>query len=90
MSPSLTPLGAGRVLLVWTEGPVSGHAVRAQTMGPDGSKIGDPLTISAEGVNAGQAQAAVLPDGRGVVAYLAAKAGAYEVVATPIACSPAK
>jgi hypothetical protein len=72
---------------VWTEGPVSRHQVRAQTLAPDGTLVGDAFTVSAEGVNAGQAQAAVLPDGRGVVAFLAANGKNYEVVATPITCA---
>ena len=45
------------------------------------------MTVSGEGVNAGQGQPAVLSDGRGLVVYLASPAGAVaQVVATPIAC----
>jgi hypothetical protein len=89
MSPSLVAVGGGRFLFTWTEGPVSGHHVRAQTLGMDGAAMGDAFTVSAEGVNAGQAQAAVMPDGHGVIAFLAQQGKTYEVVATPIEC-PAK
>jgi hypothetical protein len=86
MSPWLAKVANDRVLLVWTEGPVSRHQVRAQTLATDGALVGDAFTVSSEGANAGQAQAAILPDGRGVVAFLAANGKNYEVVATPIAC----
>ncbi|WP_394827378.1 hypothetical protein [Pendulispora albinea] len=91
MSPAVTSLGGGRFLVVWTEGPVSGHQVRAQTIGADGRPQGAPLTISAEGANAGQGQAAVLADGRGAVAYLVGTNGGFELVATSVVCpsSPA-
>ena len=90
MSPSLAAAGGGRYLFMWTEGPVSAHQVRAQTLSLEGAPLGDAFVVSADGVNAGQAQAAVLPDGRGVVAFLAAKGKAYEIVATPVTCAPAK
>jgi hypothetical protein len=48
------------------------------------------MAISDSGVNAGQSQLAILPDGHGVVAYLASSGAApkasYEVLATPIVC----
>jgi hypothetical protein len=87
MSPSLAAVSGSRFLFTWTEGPVSAHQVRAQTLTKDGAPLGDAFIVSADGVNAGQAQAAVLSDGRGVVAFLAAKAKAYEIVAAPITCA---
>jgi hypothetical protein len=88
MSPSLSALPGGRFLFVWTEGPASGHDVRALTLGPDGQPIGAPLTISNAGVNAGQGQAAVTATGQGVVAFLESGGSGFQVVATPIACGP--
>jgi hypothetical protein len=85
MSPSLASLGEGRFLLVWTEGPVSEHQVRGIAFA-DGAPVGAPFTASSEGVNAGQGQVAVLPDGRGVVAFLAGNGHAFEVHAAPIHC----
>jgi hypothetical protein len=90
MSPSIRAAGKGRFVLAWTEGPVSTHQVRAQTISGSGAPLGMAMAISDSGVNAGQAQLAISPEGRGVVAYLAsAGAGpkaAYQVLATPIVC----
>jgi hypothetical protein len=86
MSPSVAALGGGRFLLVWTEGPAAAHQVRAQTIDASGAFQGAALTISAEGANAGQGQAALAHDGKGVVAYLSSSGKNYEVVATPITC----
>jgi hypothetical protein len=89
MSPGLAGLSGGRFLLAWTEGPVASHQVRAETLGATGNVLGAPLTISADGVNAGQGQVAVLPDGKGLVVYMGSPVGSTaEVVATPIACPP--
>ena len=86
MSPSVAGLGGGRFVMAWSEGTPT-HQVRAITLKADGSASGAPMALSAAGVNAGQPQIAVGPDGRGVVAFLAAKGKAYELHATPVACS---
>ncbi|MEO8799485.1 MAG: hypothetical protein ABI551_16455, partial [Polyangiaceae bacterium] len=87
MSPGVASLTGGRFLLVWTEGPAQGHQVRALTIGPDGAPQGDAITISAEGENAGQGQAAVTPDGKGVVGYLVSSGTkGFAVAATAITC----
>ena len=86
MSPSVASLGGGRFLLAWTEGPVSGHQVRAIAAGADGTPAGSAVSISAAGVNAGQPAAVVAADGRGAVAFLVVKGKALEVHATPISC----
>jgi len=89
MSPGIAGLGGGRFLLVWTEGPVSSHQVRAQTIDSRGRTEGAALTISTEDANAGQGQAAVMADGRGLVAYIVANAGGgFELMATPVSCPP--
>jgi hypothetical protein len=87
MSPGIAALPGGRFLLVWTEGSPQRHDVRALTLGSDGAAIGEPLEISAEGVNAGQGQAAVNAAGAGVVAFLQAVGSGFEVAARPIACA---
>jgi hypothetical protein len=86
MSPSVAGLGGGRFVIAWSEGTPT-HQVRAITLKPDGSASGAPMALSAAGVNAGQPQIAVGPDGRGVVGFLASKGKAYELHATPVACS---
>ena len=64
----------------------AGHQVRALTFNADGAPSGTPLAVSASGVNAGQPQAVVGVDGRGVVAFLSAKGKFNELMATPILC----
>jgi hypothetical protein len=86
MSPSVAGLGRGKFLLSWMEGPTAGHQVRALTFNADGAPSGTPLAISASGVNAGQPQAVVGVDGRGVVAFFGAKGKFNELLATPILC----
>ena len=49
----------GRFLLAWTEGPASGHQVRALAFGADGSPSGSPILISAPADNAGQPAIAI-------------------------------
>jgi hypothetical protein len=86
MSPGLAGMSGSRFLIVWTEGPVSSHQVRALTLSAEGAPLGAPLTISADGVNAGQGQAAVTADGHGVVVFLASNGSGFEVVANPVEC----
>lgn len=86
MSPSVAGLGGGRFLIAWSEGSPT-HQVRAVTLNADGAASGSAMVLSAAGVNAGQPQVAIGPDGRGVVAFLAAKGKLYEVHATPVACA---
>ncbi len=88
MSPSVAGLGAGRFIVAWSEGTPT-HQVRAQTLNADGSRSGAPIALSVPGINAGQPQVAVGADGRGVVAFVAAKGKAYEIHATAMSC-PAK
>ncbi len=88
MSPNLTALADGSFLLVWTEGPMGGQQVRAHVLANDGTPRGNTIEVSGAGVHAGQGCAAVLPDGRGVIAFLSAAAPAFEVRATGIRCAP--
>ena len=86
MSPGLTALSGSRFLLVWTEGPMSGHGVRAQTLSAEGAPLGASLVVSADGTNAGGGQAAVNASGQGVIAFLESRGDAFEVAATSIEC----
>ena len=85
MSPALASLGGGRFLVAWSEGPISSHQVRAATIDAEGA-MSAPIAISGAGSNAGQPAAVVGPDGRGVVAFLAAKGKGFELHATPLHC----
>ena len=86
MSPDLTPLGGGRFLLLWTEGTTT-HQVRGAVL--EEGAVTSAFAVSPDGVDAGQGQAAVLDDGRGVAAYLSSTSpGFYDAVAAPIKCAP--
>jgi hypothetical protein len=86
MSPGLAAVPGGGFLFVWTEGPASGHEVRAVTLAADGAQVGPPMRISTEGVNAGQGQAAIASGGHGVVVFLESAGSGFQVVASPILC----
>lgn len=86
MSPHVASLGNGRALLSWTEGPMTNHQARAVVLDEQGKASGAPIELSAAGMNAGQSQAAVGVDGRGLAVFLGAKGKGYEVVAVPLTC----
>src|SRR5262249_36626165 len=85
MSPGIAALG-GKFLLVWSEGGTGSPQARAQRLEAERSASGSPVRIWGGGVNAGKVQAAVLSDGRGVVAFLAGSGKNFDVRATPIQC----
>jgi hypothetical protein len=65
------------------------HQVRGQLLDASATAVGSAFTISAPEMNAGQAQASLGPDGRGVVAFLAAHGDAgesFDVAAAPLLC----
>jgi hypothetical protein len=86
-SPSLAPLGAGRFVLAWTEGPAKSHQVRAAVTDAKGTMLGAPFEVSLPGQNAGQAQIAVR-DGMGAVAYFVESGGRYGVAVMALRCAP--
>jgi hypothetical protein len=85
LAPALSGLPDGRWLLVWTEGSGGAHDVRGVTLGADLAPVGQALTVSREGSNAGQG-AVALRQGRGLVAYLALTEEGYEVWGTGVDC----
>jgi hypothetical protein len=87
MSPGLAVVPGGRFLLTWTQGPTSGHEVRGLTLWADGSPLGEPLNLSTSGSNAGQSQAAVTADGRGLVAFLESTPTGFQVAVTSVMCA---
>lgn len=86
MSPAIAAIAGKRFLLVWTEGPASGHDVRAVTLSEEGELVGAPLSISSVGSNAGQGQAVVTAAGHGIVAFLESSKAGFHVAGTPIVC----
>ncbi len=86
ISPSIATLPGKGFLLVWSEGPPAARGVRAVALSEAGDTVAPPIDISSAGSNAGQPQAAVTSSGRGVVAFLQASGGGFELVATPVTC----
>ncbi len=87
MAPALASLADGRFVIVWTEGAGVRHEVRAQALDSSEQPIGTAITVSADGVNAGQGMPALTPDGRGAVVFMATPTGATaSVVAVPVLC----
>lgn len=87
ISPGLVPAGSDRALLVWSDGPVSAHRVRAQLFDHGGAALGVPATLSPEGVNAGAPRAVVSRQGQGFVSYFVASGETIEVWAARMSCA---
>lgn len=87
MSPSVMGLGAGRMLISWMEGPASSHQIRAQVLGSSGNPEGSAISVSPNGMNAGNPSVILGADGKGVVAFLGAKKNAFEVWVAPLSCA---
>jgi hypothetical protein len=87
MAPSLTGLTGGRFVVAWTEALGGQHVVRAQALDGVEQPIGTTLTVSADGVNAGEGMPVFTPDGRGAIVFLATPTGTTaSVVAVPVIC----
>lgn len=87
MAPSVSTLDDGRFLLAWTEAGHGKNQVRAQVFDAADHPLGDVLAVSQQDAIAGQEQIALTDGGRGAIAYLVARRGAFELRATAIDCS---
>lgn len=87
MAPSVAALDGGRFLLAWTEAGHGKNQVRAQVFDGGDRPLGEPLIVSPEDAVAGQEQIALTDTGRGAIAYLVARRGAFELRATAIDCA---
>ena len=87
MAPSVSALEGRRVLLAWTEAGHGKNQVRAQVFDGADRPLGDALGVSPDDSVAGQEQIALAEGGRGAIAYLVARRGAFELRATAIDCA---
>ncbi|XXX75043.1 GYF domain-containing protein [Sorangium sp. So ce134] len=86
-APDIAGLGDGRWLLVWTEGPPGSRAMRAQTLAPNFSPIGDPIALSPPAGNFGQGVLGVSPrSGYVGVVFLSKPAASYELWGVILQC----
>lgn len=84
-SPDIAGLPDGRWLLVWTEGSPGNRAIRAQTLAPDRTPLGDPIALSPPAGNFGQGVLGVTEGYVSVVFLSQGKAG-YELWGAMLQC----
>jgi hypothetical protein len=87
MAPSIAALDDGRFLLAWTEAGRGRNQVRAEVIDATDHAMGEPLLVSPADAIAGQEAIALTDSGRGAIAYLVAKRGAFELRASAIDCA---
>lgn len=85
ISPALAGLSGGRWVLQWTEGTKGQNQVRAQTLDRDRVAIGDPMTLSLEGANAGQGTIVASGD-HAVALYLVKTKKGHEIWGASLKC----
>ena len=86
MSPALTALPGGRFLLVWTEGPASGHDVRALTLNAGGQAPRGAARHLQPGHQRRAGSGRASPRRGRASSRSSSRAARLPVVATPIAC----
>lgn len=90
LGPSLARIDDKHALLLWThevtKNDATSYEVRGQVLDASGAAIGESLVLSAADMSAGQAQATVDTNGRGVVAFLVSTGDSFDVAVTGIRC----
>jgi hypothetical protein len=84
-APDITGLPDGRWLLVWTEGPAGSRAMRALTLAPDLTPIGDAIALSPPAGNFGQGVLGVVGDYAAAV-FLQKGRATYELWGAILKC----
>ncbi len=85
ISPTLSPLGADRWLVQWTEGTSGQYHVHVQSFGADLSPIGQSVLVSPKGANAGQGSLAAFA-GQAAALFILTTAGHDELWGATLAC----
>ena len=87
-SEAISPAAAGagdRWVLQWTEGTTGQHDVRIQTLDSTLAPVGDPVTVSPRGANAGQGVVWVHGE-RGVSLFLVTNGRSHELWGAALKC----
>ncbi len=85
IAPDIVGLADGRWLVMWTEGPPGGSAIRALAFTSDFQPIGDPIALSPPAGNFGQAVLGSVGDYTTVV-FLQAGDEAFELWGAVLRC----
>ena len=85
IAPDIVGLADGRWLVMWTEGPAGGSAIRALTLSKDFQPIGDPIALSPPAGNFGQAVLEAVGDYTTVV-FLQAGDEGFELWGAVLRC----
>jgi hypothetical protein len=72
-------------VLVWTEGSSGSRAIRAQTLAPDLTPLGDPIALSPPAGDFGQGVLGVT-EGYTSVVFLSRGKGGYELWGAMLQC----
>ncbi len=86
ISPTVAGLPGKRWLLQWTEGKSGERTVRAQTLDSKLQPLGEPMTLSPKGMEAGQGAVGVRGDSAAAF-YLVKASSGYELWATGLSCN---
>jgi hypothetical protein len=84
-APDLAGLPDGRWVLMWTEGAAGSRAVRAQTLAPDFTPLGDPIALSPPAGNYGQGAIGVA-SGYAATVFLSKGERSYELWGSVLQC----
>jgi hypothetical protein len=84
-APDIAGLPDGRWLLMWTEGAAGSRAVRAQTLAPDFTPLGDPIALSPPAGNFGQGVIGVA-GGYAATVFLSKGSSSYELWGAVLQC----
>ena len=84
-TPDIAGLPDGRWVLVWTEGSSGSRAIRAQTLAPDLTPLGDPIALSPPAGDFGQGVLGVT-EGYMSVVFLSRGKGSYELWGAMLQC----
>jgi hypothetical protein len=86
MDPRVAPVAGNRFIVLWREGTVERHGLRAQLYNADARPVGGSFD-PAPGMEVVRADVAAKPDGEVLVASLVATDKGLDLVASPVLCN---
>lgn len=86
MDPRVAPVSGGRFIVLWREGTIERHGLRAQLYDASARPIGGSFD-PAPGMEVVRADVAAKEDGQVLVALLVATNKGLDLVASPVQCN---